>query len=250
MRNAMKTKTVARKITREYVMDAALAIADRDGLEAVTIRALAVEVGGVTPMALYTYFADKESLYDGMRERTLARIIATTKQSSWQVALEDIARSIFRTLQEHPNRLPLLTRTSGVPMSAVGFFDRLFEMMLKDGFELAQILQGYSCMISFAIGMALVERTMMGSGENSLSAKRIALLRELMPRLPKERYPNLVSVASAIDQWNFADVFGFGIRSLIGGIDEHCKRQAKRRSRNAKLVKRPPSARQQLKTGL
>jgi hypothetical protein len=111
----------------------------------------------------------------------------------------------------------------------VGFFDRLFETMLKDGFELAQILQAYSCVISFAIGMALVERTMLGSGENSLLTKRIALLRELMPRLPKKRYPNLVSVASAIDRWNFDDVFTFGIQSLIGGIAEHHKRQPKAR---------------------
>lgn len=85
------------------------------------------------------------------RERMLGRMITTTKQPKWQGALEDIAVSIYRMPREHPNWLPLLTRTSGTHLSAVGFFDRLFGMMPEDGFDLAQILQAYSCVIGFAI---------------------------------------------------------------------------------------------------
>jgi AcrR family transcriptional regulator len=197
-------------------MDSALAIADRGGLEAVTLRAIATDVGA-TPMALYTYFADKDALYEGMRDRAFARVkLASAARRSWRVMLDAAARSVFQLMREHPNWMPLVAHQSGPPTSALAFFDEVLELMVKDGFSLEEALCAYGSAMSFAVGSVLFEQMMMGGGD--VIARRLALLKELVARAPG-RYDNIASLASKIDRWSFDDVFDLGISSLLKGIE-------------------------------
>lgn len=203
-------------MTRESVADAALSIADRDGFDAVTIRAVAAEVGA-TPMALYTYFADKDALYEGMRERMFARVASRgSSRHAWQSMLEQVARGVFRTMREHPDWTPLLAHGSGPPGFALGFFDELLELMQEDGVSLEDAIRAYGCVMSFAIGSVLFEHLMTGGGD--VIAKRLALLKELVARAPS-RHANLASIAGKLDRWSFDDVFELGLRSLLIGIE-------------------------------
>ena len=101
----MRKPSARGTISREAVVDAALAIADRAGFDAVTMRAIAAEVGA-TPMALYAYFSDKNALYGGMRERIFSAHVgvgsAKISRDTWQSMLEGMARiergQIFQVL--------------------------------------------------------------------------------------------------------------------------------------------------------
>ncbi|SRR6266542_273998 len=224
----MKKRNARGTITREAVLDAALAIADRDGFDGVTVRAVAAQVHA-TPMALYTYFSDKNALYEGMRERVLARVnAARVSRRNWRSMLDGFARGVFRLMREHPNWTPLLAHDSGPPTSALGFLDEILESMLKDGFAFENAMRAYGCTMSFAIGSVLFERIMVGSGD--LIAKRLALLKELVARSPG-RYASLASVAAKIDRWRFDDVFELGMRSLLTGIQAECARTEGRSAR-------------------
>src|SRR5690242_8978859 len=66
-------RSTAPRLTREALVDAAMAIADEHGLEALSIRRLAKEVG-VTPMAIYWHVADKEALLEALGERMFSQI--------------------------------------------------------------------------------------------------------------------------------------------------------------------------------
>jgi len=126
--------TPRRKTERTAVVDAALALADREGLDSVTIRGVADEVG-VAPMSLYTHFDKKEELIDFMFARLLERIFETADPLTWQEGLEAGARSARATLQAHPSWIPLLTRTA-VPVSSLRPFERELKLMRKDGLTL------------------------------------------------------------------------------------------------------------------
>src|SRR3978361_2253941 len=77
------TKSATRpSLTREGVADRALALADADGLEAVTIRRLATELG-VTPMALYWHFRTKEDLLEGLGDRVLDAVEVPEASGDW-----------------------------------------------------------------------------------------------------------------------------------------------------------------------
>jgi len=215
----MRKKSARGTITRETLTDAALAIADRDGFDGVTIRAVAAEVGA-TPMALYTYFPDKDALYAGMRGRVFERASTVSgSRRTWQTMLEGIARSLYQVMREHPEWTPLLGHNSGLPPAGLGFLDRLLELMPKGGVAFDDAMRAYASVMSFAVGSVLFERIMMGSGD--VMEQRLVLLKEVMGR-SSGRYSSLASVAAEVDRWRWDDVFELGIGSLLVGIEAKC----------------------------
>jgi len=207
-------------LSRDSLADTALVIADRDGVEAVTLRALASEVGVASPMALYTYFASKEDLVVAMRERMVSRIREESKSlTTWQALLEEMAHGLSRAAREHPNWIPLLFHPSAPPppSSVLGYAERLIELMLKAGFSLADALRAHVCVVSFALGSVHVERALTVAG-NDVVAKRFSLLQLLVAQAPEGQYPSLASLAAQIDRWSFDETFDFGVKALLAGI--------------------------------
>ena len=207
-------------MSRDSLADTALAIADRHGVEAVTLRALAAEVGVGSPMALYTYFANKDDLVAAMRERVVGRIRADrTSLTTWQALLEETARGLSRAAREHPNWIPLVFHASRHPSSFLGYADRLIGLMLKDGFAIADALRAHVCVLSFALGSVHLERTLNATAGDDPVAKRLSLLQQVVAQAPEGTYASLASVAAEIDRWSFAETFDLGVKALLAGIE-------------------------------
>ncbi len=91
-----------RGLTRGWVVDAALAIADQDGIDAVTLRRLA-ETLGVTPMALYRHIRDKDHLLDLMAGRLLSQLdVGAMDDVPWQASLRAIGQRFLALVEAHP----------------------------------------------------------------------------------------------------------------------------------------------------
>jgi AcrR family transcriptional regulator len=89
------------RLTRAAVVDRALALVDRSGLDALTIRKLATELG-VTPMALYWHFRGKDELLDGLAERVWSEIDLTVDRSApWTEQIRGLLESLVRVLRAH-----------------------------------------------------------------------------------------------------------------------------------------------------
>ncbi len=221
MRSTKKTNRPPRgTITRESLADAALAIADRLGVEAVTLRALAAAVGVASPMALYTYVASKDDLVTAMRERVVGRIRQPrTSLTTWQALLEETAHGLARTAREHPNWIPLVFHGSKQPSSFLSYADRLIELMLKDGFTVADALTAHTCVLSFTLGSVSLRRSLTASAGDDPLTNRLSLLQHVVAQAPAGRYASLASVAAEIDRYRFDDTFQFGLRSLLAGIE-------------------------------
>jgi len=99
-------------LTPRTVVEGALALADAEGLEAVTIRRLA-EGLGVTPMALYWHFRSKDELLDGMAARIFEEVDPSVDVSAtWQEQMRALLGSMLDALRAHPSAAVLLsTRT-------------------------------------------------------------------------------------------------------------------------------------------
>ena len=230
----MKKRPSRGTITRESVVDAALAIADRDGFDGVTLRAIAAEVG-TTPMALYTYFPNKEALYGGMRERLFFVHIgaASISRQTWQSMLEGLARGIYQVMREHPNWTPVMAHRSGPATSGLTFIEKSLQLMMKDGFTLAEAMRAYASAMSFSVGSALWDHIIMGAGDGP--EQFLARLKDLPARVPGQ-HASLASAAAKTDRWAWDDVFEHGIRSLLIGTEAQCARLGRQ-------SKRPPRAR-------
>ncbi|WP_305782580.1 TetR/AcrR family transcriptional regulator [Symbioplanes lichenis] len=87
--------------TLERVIEAAIAVADADGLAAVTMRRIAGEIGAGA-MSLYTYVPDKDRLVDAMVDRVGADVPAITPTGDWQGDLLAICRAQRASMLAHP----------------------------------------------------------------------------------------------------------------------------------------------------
>jgi AcrR family transcriptional regulator len=87
---------------RDKVVAAAVALADRDGLAAVSIRRVAAELA-VRPMSIYTYIASKDELLDLMAEAVVSEVLITQPlPSDWRTAAETIAVESHHVFVAHP----------------------------------------------------------------------------------------------------------------------------------------------------
>ena len=94
-------------IDRELVLATALELADEHGLEALTMGAVARQLG-VTPMALYRHVGNKADLVDGVVELLLTQMPEPSPALPWSERLTDLASGILRTARRHPNVFPVL----------------------------------------------------------------------------------------------------------------------------------------------
>src|ERR1700728_31064 len=91
------------RLTKSAVVDQALKLADSVGLEALTIRKLATELG-VTPMALYWHFRSKEELLTGLVERVWGEIdlAGVDRGAPWPDQVRTLFESLVAVLRAHP----------------------------------------------------------------------------------------------------------------------------------------------------
>src|SRR6266702_6753585 len=90
------------RLTKGAVVDRALQLADTVGLDALTIRKLATELG-VTPMALYWHYRSKDELLEGLAERIWSEIaIDIDPDARWLDQLRGLLESLLQVLRAHP----------------------------------------------------------------------------------------------------------------------------------------------------
>src|SRR5262249_8295687 len=97
------------RLSKAAVVDRALALADASGLDALTIRKLATELG-VTPMALYWHFRGKDELLEGLAERVWSEIdiAGIDRAAPWTDQLRGLLVSLLTVLRAHPAAAQLL----------------------------------------------------------------------------------------------------------------------------------------------
>jgi AcrR family transcriptional regulator len=162
----------AHPLTREGLLDAALAIVDAEGLLALTMRRLATAVG-VEAMSLYHHVPNKETLLDWAVERMRSGMrLPDPLPSDWPSVLEAIFVEYRRVLAAHPHMLPLATRRTDRG-EASGLIDQ--GIPPDDAVELYQSLVAFTVGYS-AVGASLVERSSIGLPD--ALARRLAAWRE------------------------------------------------------------------------
>jgi AcrR family transcriptional regulator len=141
---------------RQRILDAALAIADEQGLEAVTMRAVAARVG-VTAMALYPHVRSKEDLLDGLVGRLLAELSRPDPAKPWPGRLREIAWSARDTARRHPAVMPLLFARPAVTPDAVRVVDAIYQALLDAGVRDDDVARVERLVSTLVLGYAISE---------------------------------------------------------------------------------------------
>lgn len=144
------------QISREAVLAAGLAIADAEGLEAVTMQGVALRLG-VTPMALYRHVADKADLLDGLVERLLGEVATGASDGSWEERLRRLGRSVRGVARRHPNVFPLLLQRPATTPAALAVRDQVCGALVEGGLGVEQAQRAERLISTAILGFAASE---------------------------------------------------------------------------------------------
>lgn len=182
-----------RGLTRQKIAERALQIGDREGLEAVSVRRLASELG-VTSMALYRHVNDKNDLYSAMLETVMADVDLTAgikPTMPWQEQVRRMLRNAADVYTARPVILPLqIAYQGGLTPTIVGPIEGMLSILLgagflpKDAVSLARtitiLLAGLLLLLGPGPGASMPE------SELEVLRRRIELM---LLELPNERFP-------------------------------------------------------------
>ncbi|MEV1142155.1 TetR/AcrR family transcriptional regulator C-terminal domain-containing protein [Micromonospora sp. NPDC049799] len=130
-----QAETLRRKpLSRDGVLRAAVALADGTGIESLSMRKLAQDLG-VVPMALYKHVANKDELLDGMIDVVVAEIDPPVPDADWKAAVRKRILSARQVLRRHP-WAPLAIESRTMPTPAVlGYLDSMVGTFRAGGFS-------------------------------------------------------------------------------------------------------------------
>jgi len=130
-----KTDADARlPLTRERVLRAAVALADRDGIAALSMRKLGQELG-VEAMSLYNHVANKQEILDGVVDLIVAEIDAPIDGGHWKTALRSRILSARQMLLRHPWASAVIVSRVNITPTMMKYMDTMGGILLGGGFS-------------------------------------------------------------------------------------------------------------------
>jgi AcrR family transcriptional regulator len=147
-------------LSRDQIVSGALELADSEGLEAVSTRRLAAELG-VTGPSLYNHVGTKEELLDDVADAVLAKVDTSmftelsATNPNWAAALEQWARSYRKAIAEHPNIVPVLATGLGRRPNALRIANEVFGGLVAAGWPRREAISVGAVIRYFVLGSAL-----------------------------------------------------------------------------------------------
>ena len=118
-------------------MAAAIELADRDGIESISMRKLAQELG-VEAMSLYTHVRNKNDLLDGMVDAVIGQIPISTESADWKTSLRQLALAARSVMLRHP-WAPRTVEAQATPgPAALRHINTVLGILREGGFSIAQ----------------------------------------------------------------------------------------------------------------
>jgi AcrR family transcriptional regulator len=210
----LKTPAKRTALSRERILRAALAIVDREGLEAISMRRIGEELR-VEAMSLYNHVGGKAAILDGIFELVLAEMPPARRASSWQADLRGRARSLRAVLRAHPNALPLFASRPAVTPASLAHVEAVLEVLRSAGFSADDALSAMQVLFSFVVGHTLASYAPERPGEGAAPAYE---------RLSEAEFPRVRELARLLPAHDVERELELGLEALLAGLGRHARR--------------------------
>lgn len=204
-------------LNRERVLRAAVALADADGLGAVSMRRLGESLG-VEAMSLYNHVANKADVIDGMTDVVFSEIDVPPAAGGWRPAMRARAFSAREALHRHPWAGPLMNSRTAPGPATLAHHDAVIGVLRGAGFTVALAAHAFSLMDSYIFGFVLQETTL--PFDTPDEAAEVA--QDLVADMDAAAYPHLteLTVQHVLQPgYDFGDEFAWGLEVVLDGIE-------------------------------
>ncbi|MGH3443629.1 MAG: TetR/AcrR family transcriptional regulator [Nitriliruptorales bacterium] len=207
-------------LSRSRVLEAALELVDREGLDALSMRRLAAELG-VEAMSLYTHVANKDDLLRGLSELVWAEIVAAAPpEDDWPAWLRTLGHAMRDAVRRHPNALPVLVSGDVSPVPALELFADQLERADTAGLDRDAAVSALRAVTAFALGSAVSELCCFGPAPASRDETERQRLVRISRALPADMPDRLVDVALTVcGGSDVVRIFNDGLELIIRGCD-------------------------------
>ncbi|MGH3345671.1 MAG: TetR/AcrR family transcriptional regulator [Nocardioides sp.] len=210
------------RLSRGRVLEGAMAVADAGGLDALTIRSLARELG-VKPMTVYHYVANKDEILDGIIDLVFSEIELPETGGDWREELVRRAESARQTLRAHPWAIGLMESRTAPGPATLRHHDVVIATLRGAGFSPEATAHAYALLDSYTYGFALQEAGLPFEGEDTVAE----VAEPIMEQFSVGEYPHLE--AMAVDYYlqpgyDFGDEFPWGLNLILDGLTSSATR--------------------------
>ena len=211
-------------LSRDRVLRAAVARADKAGIESLSMRRLAEELG-VVPMALYKHVANKEELLDGMIDVVVGEIDPPVAGAGWKGAVRQRILSARRALLRHPWASQVMESKQNPTPLVLAYMDTMIGLFRAGGFSV-----NLTHHVMHTIGSRVLGFSQELFNDSSAVDPEVAaaMMRELGPK-----FPNVLAIATAASHEEASVVgpgcddqyeFEFALDLLLDGFERLLQR--------------------------
>lgn len=215
-----RASSALRPLTKERVLRAAVDLADRHGLPALTMRRLGAELG-VEAMSLYKHVANKDEILDGIVGSVLGEIEIPEGASDWKEAMRRRAVSARQVLRRHSWAIGLLEARGSTAPAALRYVDAILGNLRSAGFSLVDAAHAFWVLDAYVYGQVLQEISLPvpAGDEPDVSAAETS-----DEAATSAEYPNLAAVtqhARSTGSFSFDGEFAFGLDLILDALEAH-----------------------------
>lgn len=222
-------------LSREAIVQTALAIIDEDGLEAFSLRTLASRLG-VYPTAIYWYVPNRNELLAQVVTHILSAEAPVRKRRTWQQSLRELFHQFRAAVRAHPNAAPLIGTqiVSNTNMDAA-FVEHILAVLARSGLSGSALVAAYNSTIAAIVGFVAQEFAPMprddpASWQIAVQERMLAIDRNAYPTLSS--HLGLLSNRAFILRWQngveapLDDSYDWHIDLFVAGIEVMARRAA------------------------
>ncbi|MFI6638787.1 TetR/AcrR family transcriptional regulator [Streptomyces sp. NPDC050504] len=199
-------------LSREVIVRTGLAVLDRDGLDALTMRRVAKELD-TGPASLYVYVANRDDLMAAMLDEVLARV-PLDAPGTWREQLHAVAAATVAVMGRHEGLAAVALGAIPTGDNALLVLDRMLALLKRGGLDDTTAAWAVDLLYLHVAAAAAEQSTYDSKGSDEESAITAADRR--YAALPADRYPMVTSLRRALFSPGDRDAWGLNV--LINGI--------------------------------
>ncbi|HEY0615937.1 MAG TPA: TetR/AcrR family transcriptional regulator [Kribbella sp.] len=217
---AGRTRTPRNTLSPELIVRTALDLMEAQGNDAFSLRGLAAELG-VGPMALYTYFRNKDDLYDAVRDHLMALVPGVPEDAPWPDQVRAVCRGLRRLMLQHPCLAQLLASRPLSGHETARVAEGLLGVLRSAGFDKQTAARTHTTLFTYVLGATSWEIQMAAERGNPEGWRR---LRTTMATLSPEEFPTVVELAPELSRTTGGDEqFDYGLDLLLAGLQQQVR---------------------------
>ena len=204
-------------LSRDRVLQAAMALADAGGIDSLSMRKLGQELG-VEAMSLYNHVVNKDDVLDGIVDLVFSEIDVPSDGVDWRTAMRRRGISVRAVLVRHPWATSLMQSRTKPGPATLRHNDSVIGALRRSGFTIDMAAHAFSLMDGYIYGFAL-QQVNLPSRTSDESAE---LARNILEQLPADKYPHLAEMITDYalrPGYDYAKEFEFGLDLILDGLE-------------------------------